>query len=109
MVIILNFEFLSFINKPYGDLCYFLIYLLVINLIGFLTMHIDKKKAINKKYRISEKFIFFIGLILGATGVYIGMYKFRHKTKHNSFTVGIPVLIIINIMSTVYIIKDLIF
>lgn len=71
-------------------------------------MKLDKNKARSGKYRISEKAIFIIALLLGGIGIYLGMYKFRHKTKHLSFTVGIPVCIIINIFTTYYIIsKDL--
>lgn len=66
-------------------------------------MKIDKSKAKNGKYRISEKAIFIIALLLGGIGIYIGMYKFRHKTKHLSFTVGIPVCILINIFTIYYI------
>ena len=62
-------------------------------------MYIDKNKAKKGKYRISEKAIFITALLLGAIGVYIGMYKFRHKTKHTLFTVGIPICIIINLFS----------
>ena len=87
---------------------YFLIYIIAINIIGFLMMYIDKNKAKKGKYRISEKALFIIALLLGGIGVYIGMYKFRHKTKHTSFTVGIPICIIINGFSLYYIIaKDL--
>lgn len=87
---------------------YFGIYVILINIIGFFVMKLDKHKAKNGKYRISEKAIFIIALLLGAIGVYLGMYKFRHKTKHLSFTVGIPVFILVNIISVYYIIvKDL--
>ena len=84
---------------------YFLIYIVVINILGFLVMYIDKNKAKKGSYRISEKTIFIIALLLGAIGVYIGMYKFRHKTKHLSFTVGIPVCIVINILTVYYLIS----
>lgn len=84
---------------------YFSIYFIIINLIGFLLMYIDKTKAKKHDYRISEKTLFAIAFVLGATGVYIGMYKFRHKTKHKLFTIGIPVLIIFNIYITYYIIS----
>lgn len=68
-------------------------------------MYIDKNKAKKGNYRISEKTIFIIALLLGAIGVYIGMYKFRHKTKHLSFTVGIPVCIVVNILTVYYLIS----
>lgn len=68
-------------------------------------MKLDKNKAKQGKYRISEKAIFVIALLWGGIGVYVGMYKFRHKTKHLSFTVGIPICIIINVLTTYYILS----
>ena len=69
-------------------------------------MYIDKNKAKKGKYRISEKTIFIVAIILGAIGVYCGMYVFRHKTKHYLFTIGIPVCIALNIISLWYIISS---
>ena len=83
-------------------------YILVINLIGFLTMWYDKKMAIKENPRVSEKSIFTICLLLGSAGVYIGMYKFRHKTKHVTFTVLVPVIFILNIISVYFILHDVI-
>lgn len=68
-------------------------------------MKYDKNQAINKKYRISEKNLFIIAILLGGIGIYIGMYTFRHKTKHVKFIVGIPIAIIINIITIYYIIS----
>lgn len=76
---------------------YLIIYLVIINLIGFITMGIDKKRSQKHKWRISEMQIFITAIIGGAVGVQWGMKSFRHKTKHTKFTVGIPVLIILNI------------
>lgn len=87
---------------------YFATFILILNIFGFAIMYIDKNKAKKGDYRISEKCIFITALLLGALGVYLGMYKFRHKTKHLSFTVGIPICIILNIFTVYYIIsKDL--
>lgn len=85
---------------------YFTLYIVIINIIGFLLMFIDKKKAIKGSYRISEKALFVTAAFLGAVGIYLGMYSFRHKTKHNLFTIGIPILIIINILSIYYILSN---
>ena len=76
-------------------------YLVIINIIGIFIMYIDKKKAIKKSYRIPEKNLFFIGMIGGSLGIIIGMYKFRHKTKHNKFVYGVPLLLIINIVTII--------
>lgn len=81
------------------------IYILIINLFAIFLMKYDKVKAINNQYRISEKTLFLIALILGGVGIYIGMYLFRHKTKHVKFTVGIPLIIILNILTIYYLIS----
>lgn len=74
-----------------------LIYLLAINLIGFLAMGLDKFKAKNNFWRTKEKTLFIIAAIGGSVGSIIGMYTFRHKTKHNSFVFGMPVIFAIQI------------
>lgn len=69
-----------------------LYYLLFINIFGFILILIDKRKSIKGKWRIREK-NFFIFAILGAgIGEYISMILYRHKTKHKSFTIGIPII-----------------
>lgn len=85
------------------------LYILIINLIAFFTMLYDKKMAIKGNYRVSEKTLFTLALILGGIGIYSGMYIFRHKTKHLKFTVGIPILLILNVITVCYIIKVLLF
>ena len=91
-----------FFNKY---LIFFIIYIIVINIFGIITMKIDKEKAKKGNYRISEKSLFIIAILLGGIGIYSGMYMFRHKTKHAKFTVGIPITIILNIICTYYIIS----
>lgn len=81
------------------------IYFFIINLFAIFLMKYDKVKAINNQYRVSEKTLFLIALILGGAGIYIGMYLFRHKTKHVKFTVGIPLIIILNILTIYYLIS----
>ena len=85
---------------------YFAIYFLIINIIGFVMMYSDKQKAKKDKYRTREKSFFVVSLLLGGIGTYIGMYKFRHKTRHNLFTIGIPVMIVINLVSIYYILSQ---
>ncbi len=60
-------------------------YLLTINIITFIIYAVDKYKAINKKRRISELTLFFLGFIGGAVGAMLSMFIFRHKTKKFSF------------------------
>ena len=81
----------------------FIIYLILVNILSFLVMGIDKYKAIKSKVRISEKTIFLLSLFFGALGTLIGMYTFHHKTKHLKFIILIPILLIINVVCILYI------
>ena len=76
-------------------------YLTAINLIGFLVMGIDKWKARNHKWRIKERTLFLIAVLLGSVGIWIGMYVFRHKTKRWYFVVGMPVILAVQIAAGV--------
>lgn len=68
-------------------------YLLVITLEGFALMGIDKSRARRGRRRIAEATLFIVAALGGSLGVLCGMYAFRHKTLHTSFTVGIPLLL----------------
>jgi uncharacterized membrane protein YsdA (DUF1294 family) len=70
------------------------IYLGIINFIGFLIMGIDKWKAKRKAWRIPEKTFFMVSLLGGGLGCWGGMYTFRHKTKHLKFTLGVPAILV---------------
>ena len=72
-----------------------MIYLLIVNVIGFLLLGIDKYKAIHQDYRISEKTLFMIALIGGAYGAYVAMYLFHHKTRKTMFKFGVPVIVLL--------------
>ena len=79
-----------------------MIYLLVINLIGFFIMWLDKRKAKYGRWRIPEKTLFLITLLGGGIGTISGMYTFRHKTKKLKFTVGLPAILILEIIAIIY-------
>lgn len=81
---------------------YFLIYLAVVNVIGFAIMGIDKQKAKRSRFRISEKVLFFVALLGGSIGAKIGMELFRHKTHHKKFVYGIPAIILLQLAALVY-------
>ena len=79
-----------------------LIYLLAINVIGFLAMWIDKRKAKKGKWRIQEKTLFMISLLGGGIGTISGMYTFRHKTQKPGFKYGFPAILILEIITVIY-------
>ena len=78
------------------------IYIILINIIGFLVMLIDKKKAEKGKWRIQEKTIFIITALGGGIGTITGMYVFHHKTKKLQFTIGLPTITILEIVLGIY-------
>lgn len=78
-------------------LTYITIYLLVLNIIGFLIMGIDKRRAKKRMWRIPEKTFFIVSLLGGSIGTWVGMYTFRHKTKHWYFVIGMPLILALQI------------
>ncbi|MFV0439829.1 MAG: DUF1294 domain-containing protein [Lachnospirales bacterium] len=62
-----------------------LVYYILINIITFIVMYIDKQKAIKNKWRIAENRIFLLCILGGFVGMFIGMYTFRHKTQKYKF------------------------
>ena len=72
-------------------------YLVIINAIAFLLMLVDKYKAKKKLWRIPEATLMGSAALGGSIGALAGMYLVRHKTKHPKFTVGIPVILVIQI------------
>ena len=75
-----------------------LIYLLLINAAGFCIMLYDKYLAKNNLWRIPEKTLLGIAAFGGSIGCLVGMYVARHKTKHLKFTLGIPMIILVQIL-----------
>mgnify|MGYP005758652503 CR=1 FL=1 len=81
-----------------------IIYLIVINLIGFYMMWSDKRRAKWGKWRIPEQTLFIVTALGGGIGTIAGMYTFRHKTKKLKFTIGLPTILILEIILAVYLI-----
>ncbi len=84
---------------------YFAYYLLIINLIAFIIWCADKQKAKKHKRRISEKALFLWALFGGSVGSLIAMYTVRHKTLHRRFTLGIPFILLLQIILILFITK----
>lgn len=70
-----------------------LLYLLIINAIGFVLMLVDKHKARKNLWRIPESTLMSAAALGGSIGCLIGMYTVRHKTRHLKFTLGIPLIL----------------
>ena len=73
-------------------------WLVLINLAGFIQMYADKRRAKKDKWRIPEKQLFLTAILGGSVGSILGMQAFRHKTKHKSFVIGMPAILILQIV-----------
>ena len=76
---------------------FLIFYLLLVNAVAFLLMLVDKRKAVKKKWRIPEATLLLWAGLGGSVGALLGMYTFRHKTRHPKFTIGIPAILIAQI------------
>ncbi len=76
---------------------YVILYLLIINALSLLIMLADKRKAIKGQYRIPEAVLMGFGLAGGSIGCYAGMVLFRHKTRKPGFSIGLPVMLALQI------------
>lgn len=69
-----------------------IVYFIVMNIVGFASMGIDKAKAKKHAWRTPEATLFAIAILGGSIGSILGMQYFRHKTKHWYFAIGMPVI-----------------
>lgn len=80
-------------------------YLIGTNGLTFLLYGIDKWKAQKGKWRIPEETLFWLAIVGGSIGALLGMYLFRHKTKHKKFTLGIPIIILAQAVIVYFLLK----
>ena len=83
-------------------ICYFVI----VNIVGFAVMGIDKGRARRGAWRISEASLFLTAIIGGSIGCIAGMQVFRHKTKHWYFKYGMPAILVVQVVVLVLLIKN---
>jgi uncharacterized membrane protein YsdA (DUF1294 family) len=67
------------------------------NIVGFILVRVDKRRARRGEWRFRERTFLLWALAFGATGILLGIYVFRHKTRHWSFVVGLPILLLLNL------------
>ncbi len=74
-------------------------YFLVISLLAFLAMALDKFKAKRNKYRIPEAVLLGLALLGGTAGAILGMFIFKHKTRKKSFLMKFGIIILFQIIT----------
>lgn len=81
---------------------YIIAILILVNMIGLITVGIDKHKAKKRLWRIPEKLFFVLSIFGGCPGVYLGLLLFRHKTRHWYFMWGIPAIFTVQVAVLYY-------
>lgn len=85
-----------------NPITFLIIYFVIMNIVGFAIMGIDKRKAIKRTFRIPEATLFIVALIGGSIGSILGMHVFRHKTRHWYFVFGMPAILVVQIALLVF-------
>lgn len=75
-----------------------LYYLIVINLLTFIIYGVDKWRAKTGRWRVSEANLILLVVLGGGIGGLLGMKVWRHKTKHKKFTIGVPLIVLVQLM-----------
>ena len=82
-----------------------LYYLIVITIVTFLVYGIDKWKAKQGSWRISEATLLILAIIGGSIGALLGMKVWHHKTMHKKFKYGLPLILLVQ-TALIYLILD---
>ena len=80
---------------PQFDLLPLSVLWLAVNVISFALFGADKRRARKERWRIPEKTLFAFALLGGCTGAILGMKVFHHKTRHKRFTIGLPLIFLL--------------
>lgn len=82
-----------------------IVYLIIMNIAGLAVMALDKSRARRYAWRIPEKMLFLVSVLGGSIGTWAGMYLFHHKTKHWYFVVGMPLILVLQIVLFVLLVR----
>lgn len=74
-------------------------YVLVVSLISVIITVFDKKIAGTGKRRIPEATLLLWSALGGSVAMYLTMHAIRHKTQHKKFMIGIPIIIILQVVA----------
>lgn len=84
---------------------FFLVWLCCMSLVTFLTMGSDKRRARRGARRVPEARLFLLALLGGGAGGFLGMYAFRHKTRHPQFIIGFPLIAAAQLLAALYLLR----
>lgn len=84
-------------------ICALLVWLLIANLWAFVLCWWDKRKAKRGEWRVPERRLMTLALLGGEFGLWFGMRRFRHKTKHKKFTLGVPACFVLHLAIVIFV------
>ena len=84
---------------------FYLLWLCVMSVITFFVMGSDKLRAKQGARRVPEARLFLLALLGGGVGGLLGMYAFRHKTRHLQFVIGFPLIAAAQILGALYLLR----
>ena len=76
----------------------YIVYLIIINFIAFVVYGVDKARAVEHRWRISEATLLVLAILGGAGGALIGMLFFHHKTRHAKFVILVPIFLVLHVI-----------
>ena len=79
-----------------------LVYLLLVNALGFILMLADKENSKEKSFRIPELSLFTVAVLGGSLGTIAGMRLFRHKTRKPRFSIGLPIIFVLQAVLLIF-------
>lgn len=82
----------------------YIFYFIIINVVGYFVMKVDKARARAGKNRIPENILFSISILGGSLGIILAMKRSRHKKKKKNFSVGVPVMLVVNVIMLIFLI-----
>ena len=77
---------------------FIILYVAAVNVISFIVMGVDKRRAVKRAFRVPESTLFVLAIIGGSIGSIAGMHLFHHKTRHWYFLYGMPVILALQII-----------
>ncbi|MDR3705843.1 MAG: DUF1294 domain-containing protein [Paludibacteraceae bacterium] len=84
---------------------FILLLLMIVNVAAFIIYAADKWLAKKNARRVPEKYLLLLAIIGGSVGAWSSMLLFRHKTKHWQFSVGVPLVLLLQIALSIYLIS----
>lgn len=81
---------------------HFILYIIIINVVTFCLYGADKRRARRKMWRIPESVLLLFAIIGGSIGAGLAMHLFRHKTQHKKFTIGVPLIFILQVGAAIF-------